>query len=113
MIESTPKFLQGFYAYTGEGYEVTAPLIAYTVASDRRAQPVYLRAGNSGDALVVITLTRDGEVMRLFPIGAKSGLHVPLAVVEDISPDSALVLSVSAPAGISGTVVLDFGLVEI
>jgi hypothetical protein len=113
MIESKPQFVQGIFAFTGQGYDTPTPLADYTVAADKRAQPVYLRAGNSSDALVVLTLTRDGEVMRLFPVGAKSAQHVPLVVVEDIAPDSLLALSVAAPAGTVGTVVIDFGIVEI
>ena len=113
MIETTPKFVQGIFAFTGAGYERPTALGGYTVASDRRAQPVYLRAGNSSDELVVLTLSRDGETMRLFPLGARSASHVPLAVVEDIMPDTRLDVSVSAPAGTSGTIVLDLGLVEI
>ena len=113
MIESTPKFVQGIFAFTGAGYERPTPLAGHTVASDRRAQPVYLRAGNSSDELVVLTLSRDGEMMRLFPLGARSASHVPLAVVEDIMPDTRLDVSVAAPADTSGTIVLDLGLVEI
>jgi hypothetical protein len=113
MIESTPKFVQGIFAFSGAGYERPTALASHTVASDRRAQPVYLRAGNSSDELVVLTLSRDGETMRLFPLGARSASHVPLAVVEDIMPDTRLDISVAAPAGTSGTIVLDLGLVEI
>ena|SRR5579863_4168051 len=113
MIESTPKFVQGIFAFTGQGYETSSALASYMVAADKRAQPVYLRVGNSSDELVVLTLTRNGEIMRLFPVGAKSAQHVPLVVVEDISPDTELALSVAAPAGTAGTVVVDFGLVEV
>jgi len=113
MIESTPKFVQGIYAFTGQGYGTPTSLAGYTVAADKRAQPVYLRAGNSSDALVVLTLTRNGETMRLFPVGARSAQHVPLVVVEDISPETELALTVAAPAGTEGTVIIDFGLVEV
>lgn len=113
MIESTPRFVQGIFAFTGAGYERPTALAGYTVAADRRAQPVYLRAGNSSDELVVLTLSKDGAPMRLFPIGARSAAHVPLAVVEDINPDSRLDVSVAGPAGSGGTIVLDFGLVEV
>lgn len=113
MIESTPRFVQGIFAFTGAGYERPTTLASYTVASDKRAQPIYMRVGNSSDELVVLTLSRDGTPMRLFPIGARSASHVPLAVVEDINPDSRLDVSVAGPAGSSGTIVLDFGLVEI
>ncbi len=113
MIESTPRFLQGIFAFVGCGFDQPATLATYTVASDKRAQPIYLRAGNSSDSLVVLTLTRDGETMRLFPIGAKAATHVPLAVVEDIMPDTRIDLSISAPDGVSGTIVVDLGFIEI
>jgi len=61
----------------------------------------------------VLTLTRNGETMRLFPVGARSAQHVPLVVVEDISPETELALTVAAPAGTEGTVIIDFGLVEV
>ena len=37
----------------------------------------------------------------------------PLAVIDDILPDSVLELAIGAPQGLSGKVMLDFGLVEI
>jgi assimilatory nitrate reductase catalytic subunit len=50
--------------------------------------------------------------MRYFPIGAKSDVHVPLRVVEDIEGGSVIELALVAPIGLSGTVVIDLGLVE-
>ena len=113
MIESTPKFVQGIFTFSGSGFDLPVPLASYTVSPDKRAQLIYLRAGNSSDELVAIALIRDGAPMRLFPIGAKSGEHVALAVVEDIPPETKLDIAVAAPAGTAGTIVLDFGLVEI
>ena len=55
---------------------------------------------------------RDGVPMRYFPIGAKSDVHVPLRVVEDIEGGSVVELQLSAPLGLSGTVVVDLGMVE-
>jgi hypothetical protein len=51
--------------------------------------------------------------MRYFPIGAKASLHVPLAVVEDLFPESKLAVLLAAPKGSTGTVVIDFGLFEV
>ena len=81
--------------------------------SDKRSQLIYLRAGNSADALVSVTLMKDGKPFRLFPMGAKGTVHVPLAVVEDLMPESKLEVFVAAPAGVSGEIVLDIGLIEI
>ena len=113
MRESTPKFVQGTFAFDGAGYDTPAPLASYTVSDGHRAQMVYLRAGNSSAEMVVISVSKDGAPMRLFPIGAKGAVHVPLAVVEDIDPGTRLDLAVAAPVGVSGSVVIDFGLVEV
>ena len=51
--------------------------------------------------------------MRMFPMGARDGVNVPLRVVEDVDPDSVLELVIAAPEGTSGEVVVDFGLVLI
>ena len=113
MRESTPKFVQGVFAFTGAGHDTAVPLASHTVSDGRRAQMVYLRAGNSCAEMGVVSVAKDGAPMRLFPIGAKGAVHVPLAVVEDIDPGTKLDLAIAAPAGVSGTVVIDFGLVEI
>ena len=116
MMESVPKFLNGVYAYTGAGLDKPALLdagLTYRVPSDRRAQLVYLRAGNSADALASLTLMRDGKPMRLFPVGAKAAEHVPLTVVEDLQPDTSLELHFAAPEGVKGQLVVDLGLIEI
>ncbi len=115
-MESIPRFLSGTFIFTGSGLETTALLgegLKYTVPSDKRTQLVYLRAGNSSDQLICLTLMRDEKPMRLFPIGAKAAEHVPLSVVEDLEPDTAIEVHVSAPRGASGYVVLDLGLIEV
>ena len=114
-MEDTPIFLRGTIPFTGAGYDspVLLPGMAYTVPSSRRCQTIYFRAGNSCDEMIVLVMLRDGKVMRYFPIGAKAASHVQLAVVEDIEPDQKIELSVAAPAGVGGTVVVDLGLIEI
>ena len=115
MLE-TPRFVQGLYSFEGKGLETPAafaPGIAYKVPFDKRSQLIYLRAGNSSAEMIYLLLNRDGKPMRYFPIGAKSAVHVPLAVVEDLLPDSLLEVFFAAPAGIKGSVVLDIGFVEI
>jgi len=83
------------------------------VPPDKRAQPIYFRGGNSTDEMIFVVLTRDGAPMRYFAIGARSGTHVPLAVVEDLFPDTKIELLLGAPAGAKGVVMIDFGMVEI
>jgi hypothetical protein len=114
MLEK-PKFLQGVYEFQGRGLhmpEVLKPPLSYKVPFDKRSQMVYFRAGNSSQELIYVVLTRDGKPMRYFPIGAKSAAHVPLAVVEDMHPESALEALLAAPEGVQGTVVIDIGLTE-
>jgi hypothetical protein len=115
-MEAIPKFLNGVFSFSGAGLDKSSlldPSLVYTVSSSHRAQLVYLRAGNSSSELICLTLMRDGKVMRLFPIGAKAGEHVPLAVVEDLEPETKLEVFVSAPEGVSGHVVLDIAVLEI
>jgi assimilatory nitrate reductase catalytic subunit len=50
--------------------------------------------------------------MRYFPIGARSDVHVPLRVVEDLLGDTEIELWLAAPEGLEGSVVVDFGLIE-
>ena len=115
-METNPAFVNGVYTFIGHGLEAPTPLapgLGYTVPADRRAQLIYFRAGNSADALVAVTLMREGAAMRTFPIGAKGAVHVPLAVVEDLMPDTRIDIFVAAPAGVTGQIVLDLGLLEI
>jgi hypothetical protein len=112
----TPRFIQGTFSFTGRGLASPHPLhdsARFTVAPDKRAQLIYMRGGNSCEALICLVLTVDGKPVRYFPIGAKASLHVPLAVVEDLFPESKLEVLVAAPEGASGIAVVDFGLLEI
>jgi hypothetical protein len=114
-MNPTPRFIQGIFAFTGMGIDAPHPLhdaARYAVPGDKRAQLIYMRGGNSSDAMVLLVLTRDGKPLRYFPIGAKAAIHVPLAVVEDIFPESRLEVLVAAPEGVTGTVVVDLGLLE-
>jgi hypothetical protein len=115
MIDSEPKFIQGIIPFTGAGYTQPVPLAgaSYVVPTDKRGQPLYFRAGNSSAEMIAIMLMRNGKPMRYFPIGAKSSQHVQLAVVEDLAPETKLDLMIAAPEGVSGSVVVDLGLVEI
>jgi hypothetical protein len=116
MIDSKPRFLQGVFGFHGTGYEAPVlidPTLAYTVPSDKRAQMIYLRAGNSAASMVVVSLLQDGRAVRLFPVGGNGGIHVPLAVVEDLEPETEVAVFIAAPAGVAGTVVIDLGMIEI
>jgi hypothetical protein len=114
-MHSRPRFLQGAFPFTGAGLDSPGGLdggLSYKVPADRRAQLVYFRGGNSTDELIYVRLLRDGEPMRLFPLGARAGTHVALRVVEDLLPGTEIEIDVAAPAGTSGTAIIDVGLVE-
>jgi hypothetical protein len=114
--DSTSRFLQGPFTFHGKGYDSPSLLdssLRYAVPPGAITQPVYFRGGNSTDELITVVLMRDGAPMRYFPIGAKDAVHVPLRVVEDLIADTVVEVFVAAPDGLSGTVFVDIGLVEI
>ena len=115
-MHSTPRFLQGVHSFEGKGLDQPVPIdgtLSYVVPDGVVTQPVYFRGGNATDELICVVLVRDGQPMRYFPIGAKSDVHVPLRVVEDLDSGTGLEVHVAAPAGVAGTVIVDLGLVEV
>jgi hypothetical protein len=113
---STPRFLQGPFDFEGNGLDKPLRIddsLRYVVPAGSVTQPVYFRGGNSSDDMVTVVLFRDGKPMRYFPIAARGATHVALRVVEDLLGDTVLELFLAAPAGCTGTVVVDLGLVEI
>jgi len=115
-MEPKPSFIQGVFGFEGAGLANFGKLgggATYRVPRDKRAQIIYLRAGNATDELIVLVLVRDGKPMRFFPVGAKQAVHVPLAVTEDVFPESHLEVLVGAPKGLAGTAVVDLGLLEV
>jgi hypothetical protein len=104
------------FGFEGMGLDQPAPVdgaLSYVVPDGIVAQAVYFRGGNSADELICLVLMRDGKPMRWFPIGAKSDVHVPLPVVENLDSGTAVELHLAAPAGVTGTVVVDLRLVEV
>ncbi|WP_448639816.1 molybdopterin oxidoreductase family protein [Geodermatophilus sp. URMC 63] len=115
-VRSSPKFLQGVYPLTGEGLGKPGPVdpaLRYQVPAGATAQALYFRGGNSTAELVYVLLVRDGEPVRWFPIGARGDVHVPLRVVEDLPGGCVVELHAAAPAGVTGELVVDLGLVEV
>lgn len=115
MLEK-PAFIQGLFEFKGQGLEKPIPLAPpahYPVPSDKRAQTIYFRAGNSSPEMIYLVLTRNHQPMRYFPVGAKGAIHVPLAVLEDISPGTSIDILIGAPSGLESTVLLDVGFMEI
>jgi assimilatory nitrate reductase catalytic subunit len=115
-MHSTTRFLQGIYPFEGQGLGKVVPLhpdLSYRVPMGVTTQPLYFRGGNSTDELITVVLVRDGVPMRYFPIGARAGTHVALRVVENLEDDTTVELHLAAPEGLTGTVVIDLGLVEV
>jgi hypothetical protein len=115
-MTETPAFIQGFFAYQGHGLDRPtpfAPPVTYMVPADKRAQTIYFRAGNTAAEMIYLVLTKNGRFMRFFPVGAKGAIHVPLAVAEDLSPESRIEILIAAPDGLESTAVLDVGFMEI
>ncbi|GAA1847006.1 molybdopterin oxidoreductase family protein [Microlunatus capsulatus] len=112
---SQNRFLQGIFPFEGAGLDKPVPIspeLSHVVPDGVVGQALYFRGGNSSDELVTVVLMRDGVPMRYFPMGAKESVHVPLRVVEDVEGGSVVELRLVAPLGVSGTVVVDLGLVE-
>jgi hypothetical protein len=83
------------------------------VPADKRAQLIYFRAGNSSGEMIYLVFIAGARTMRYFPVGAKGAIHVPLAVIEDISPGTKVEILVAAPEGLKTAVLLDIGFMEI
>ena len=115
-MDAQSHFLQGVYLFEGRGLTkpfLLDPKLSYRVPADKRSQLIYFRGGNSSSELIYLILMRDKNPMRYFPLGAKSSVHVQLAVVEDLLPDSHLDILLAAPEKTVGSVVLDIGMIEI
>ncbi|MET3803542.1 hypothetical protein ABIB25_000526 [Nakamurella sp. UYEF19] len=115
-MPSKNRFLQGIFHFKGVGIDKPAPLddgLVYVVPDGSVAQALYFRGGNTSDELITVVLMKDGAAIRYFPIGAKGDVHVPLRVVEDIDSGSSVELYVAAQDGLTGSVVIDVGLVEV
>jgi assimilatory nitrate reductase catalytic subunit len=115
-VQPVPRFLQGVRSFEGRGlddYVAFDPGLRYRVPEGREAQCVYFRGGNSSPELICVVLTQDGRPMRLFPIGAKASVHVPLRITENLLTDTELELHLAAPDGTRGTVVIDLGILEL
>jgi len=109
------KFFTGMFGFEGRGLEEPAslePRAVYTVPPHKRAQFIYGRIGNPTTEFLYVALQRDGKSIRLFPCGPKSGIHVPLAIIDDYPPGSVVELKIAAPAGLAAKVMIDVGFVE-
>jgi hypothetical protein len=114
-MSETPKFLQGVYQFKGTGLDKPTslnPKLSYTVPSDKRVRPLYIRAGNSSSEMMYLVLMRNDKPMRYCPIGAKNGFDVGFHVIEEVMGGTVLEVCFAAPDSVQGSVVVDVGFVE-
>ena len=110
--EGEPVLLQTVTIFEGMGLDRPQPLgLRYRVPAGRTAGMFYFRAGSTVSGMVNISVTRNGKLMRYFPIAANSAMHVPLAIIEEL-PEGTLIEVLAAGEG-SGTLILDIGYLEV
>ena len=113
--QAAPRFLQGVFPFAGRGFFDLGPLndaLGYVVPPGTFAEVIYFRAGNLSDDLIYLTLTVNGVPVRYFPVGPKADFHVPLSIVESHPAGSRIEIGLAAPRGLSGSVVVDVGILE-
>ncbi len=71
----------------------------------------YVRAGNTTEGMINITVLKDGKAMRYVPVAAGGAIHVPLAIVDELQPGTEI--SIAAAAERSGKLILDIGILEV
>lgn len=113
--QATPRFLQGVYPFAGRGFFDIGPLndaLSYQVPPGRTAEIIYFRAGNLSDDLLYLALSVNGRPIRYFPVGPRADFHVPLSIIETHPAGSRIEIGLAAPRGLTGTVVVDVGILE-
>ena len=115
IIYKAHRFLQGIVKFEGRGLDKPVslnPKLAYTVPSDRRTRPLYIRAGNSSSEMVYLVLIRNDKPMRYCPIAAKGGIDVGFHVIDEVPGGTVLEVCFAAPESVQGTFVIDAGFEE-
>jgi len=113
--QATPRFLQGVFPFMGRGFFDLGPLndaLCYQVPLGRTAEVIYFRAGNLSDDLLYLALSVNGRPVRYFPVGPRADFHVPLSIIESYPVGSRIEVGLAAPRGLTGTVVVDVGILE-
>jgi len=113
---ATPRFLQGVFPFAGRGLfdPVTVDdSLDYTVPAGTTTEILYFRAGNWSDDLIYFTIYADSVPIRYFPVAPKGDCHVSLAIVDPHRPGTRLSVVIAAPRNITGTVIVDVGLIEV
>ena len=112
---AAPRFLQGVYPFAGRGFFDVGPLhdaLCYVVPKGANAEVIYFRGGNLSDDLIYLALCVNSQPVRYFPVGPKADFHVPLSITETHPAGAKIEVGFAAPRGLSGSVVVDVGLLE-
>jgi assimilatory nitrate reductase catalytic subunit len=108
----TTVLLQTITDIEGEGIDSPQDLnLTYSVPQGCTAGVQYVRAGNTTEGMVNITVLKDGKAMRYVPVAAGGAMHVPLSIVDELQPGTEI--SISAAAEGSGKLILDVGILEV
>ena len=113
---ATPRFLQGVFPFVGRGIVDLGEInheLTYEVPKGKLAEALYIRAGNSSEALIYIALIANGKPIRYVPLGPSGTEHIPLAIVESFPAGTILQVWIGAPKNLTGMVVIDIGFIEI
>jgi assimilatory nitrate reductase catalytic subunit len=104
--------LQTIIDIEGEGIDSLQDLnLTYSVSQGCTAGVQYVRAGNTTDGMINVAVLKDGKAMRYVPVAAEGTIHVPLAIVNELQPGTAI--SIVAAAEASGKLILDVGILEV
>ncbi len=87
--------------------------LTYMVPDGVVAQAVYFRGGNTTDELIMRRADPGRRADALLPDRRQERLHVPLRVVEDLDGRHRRRAAARRAGGVTGTVVVDLGLVEV
>jgi hypothetical protein len=83
----TTVLLQTIIDIEGEGIDSPQDLnLTYSVSQGCIAGVQYVRAGNTTEGMINITVLKDGKVMRYVPVAAGGAMHVPLAIIDELQP---------------------------
>ena len=108
----TTILLQTITDIEGEGIDSPQDLnLTYSVSQGCTAGVQYVRAGNTTEGMINITVFKDGKAMRYVPVAAGGAIHVPLAIVDELQPGTEISITVAAEG--SGKLILDVGFLEV
>ena len=113
---SSTRFLQGIFDFEGRGLHEPFLLdrrLSYTVPAGNEAQFVYFRGGNSSSELVCAIVMRDASRCATSRSARPGRQRTSRCASSRTCSPRRRSMHLAAPAGASGQIVIDVGLVEI